>query len=83
MYVALAVEGGGVNLFGRVKSSKEKYPDFIIKPNADGSWYITKIMFDGYGIDYRTVNAERYATIEEAKKAVENLQGEVVKIWNT
>lgn len=59
---------------------KTDYPDYIIKPNADGSWYITKAMYSGYGIYYSTVNDTRYATLDEAKAGVENLKREWVKI---
>lgn len=65
-------------MFGFCKT--EKYPDYIIKPNADGSWYITKAAYSGYGIYYGTVNDVRYATLDEAKIGVDNLKREWVKI---
>lgn len=62
---------------------KKIYPDFIIKPNADGSWYIVRGTWSGYGIYYASVNMERYKTLEEAEKAVTALQRPWKKIYET
>lgn len=68
-------------MFGfKKREPREPIANYIIKPKSDGGWYIEKAWLSLYGIAYYPYEPVSYSTLEEAKKAVDNLQRPWVKI---